>query len=100
MYAQDAVDNTITMSGAATECKKLGFTPKNGLNACIKQRMSSNSGASTLRPDIHNDETDVEETATGKYGIEIGCPSCDNDKRRKDLYRSKKELRKWIFGVK
>jgi hypothetical protein len=97
MYAQDAVDNNITMSKAAAECKELGFTPSNGLNSCIKQRMSSNSGASTQRTDIAEDNAEIENV---KYGNEVGCTSCDNDKRRKDLYRSKKELRKWIFGVK
>jgi hypothetical protein len=99
MYAADAVDNTVTMAQAEQACANMKFAPGSAqMMSCIKQRMSSNSGTSTQRTDI--DELNEDDLTTNKYGNEVGCTSCDNDKRRKDLYRSKKELRKWIFGVK
>jgi len=100
MFAQDEINTNISMEDASSACAKMNFKPGSSqMIACIKQRMAGNTDASTLRPDIHNNESDVEETATGKHGIEIGCSSCDNDKRRKELAKSKKALRNWIFGI-
>ena len=95
------------MSGAHKECKDMGFednTPQ--MNVCIKQRLASNNPKSTNRADIHNqnddiNDDDVETTEeNARHGLELGCTSCGNNKRRKELARSQKALRKWIFGVK
>tara|TARA_R110001632_G_scaffold11484_5_gene41354 strand:- start:3797 stop:7063 length:3267 start_codon:yes stop_codon:yes gene_type:complete len=98
MFAQDEINTNISMVDAKTECNLMGFEDNSAqMMTCIKQRMSGNTASSTQRNSIAEDDTEITKS---KYGNEVGCTSCDNDKRRKDLYRSKKELRKWIFGVK
>jgi hypothetical protein len=99
-------DQNITMSGAHKECKDMGFednTPQ--MNVCIKQRLASNNPKSTNRADMYKENTDInddDETTeeNARHGLELGCTSCGNNKRRKELARSQKALRKWIFGVK
>jgi len=102
MYAADETGTNVSMSQAHADCLDMKFIEGTAeMNTCIKQRMSTNSASSTLRPDLHADDTEdnIENTAEVKHGKEIGCTSCDNDKRRKELARSKKALRNWIFGI-
>lgn len=99
MYASDAIDTNISMSSAKAECTSMGFADgTTQMMDCIKQRQSTNSAVSPQRTDIMGKEGN--DNVITKYGSEVGCTSCDNEKRKNDLYRSKKELRKWIFGVK
>lgn len=97
-------DPNISMSGAEEECAKMGYAKGTSeMTACIKLRLGAGNTKSTNRSDISaevEEEKNESNEKTGRYGMETGCTSCDNNKRRKELARSQKALRKWIFGVK
>lgn len=93
--------NQMTMQNARTACKDMGFADGSAqMLKCIEQYMGQGAASTkNTRSDImtnKDQKTDVENTTEAKYGNEVGCSSCD---RKKELARSKKALRDWIFGV-
>ena len=99
MFVQDELDTNVSMSDAVAACRKMNFTNEAQILACAKQMRSGNSTESPQREDIVRDDNKDTKETPAKHGKEIGCTSCDNDKRRKELARSKKALRDWIFGI-
>ena len=99
----DKTPGPMSITDANDQCIKMGYTKgTKEMTACIKL-IQGQSGKTVTRSDLTTDaetETDnVENTVDNteqRYGSEIGCTSCD---RKKELARSRKALRNWIFGV-
>lgn len=92
----------MTMEKAKAACHQMKFAEgSDEMLKCIEQYMSANTTPNPSGIVARENETDVENTAEDnteekRYGSEIGCTSCS---RKKELARSRKALRDWIFGV-
>ena len=92
----------MTMEKAKAACHNMNFKEGSSeMLKCIEQYMGANATPNPSGIVARENETDVENTAKDnteekRYGSEIGCTSCS---RKKELARSRKALRDWIFGV-
>ena len=102
LLANKTTSNSITMEEAKKKCHQMMFKEGSSeMLACIKQYMGQPQYTKTpsradMADNSKEEENAVEETTESKYGNEVGCTSCS---RKKELARSRKALRNWIFGV-